>query len=753
MIISALCFVAGILCVQQFSELPGLYWLLMITMAGLVLACLRHWRTVFFIIGLLWAVLFAMQRLDDRLPTTLESIEIPVTGVITDLPDLTKQRSTFDFKITQSPFKLPHKIRLSWYYPDQTIKSGQKWSFVVKLKRPHGSLNPGGFDYEKYLFSQGVGATGYIRTQTKPLLLGRVSGWFSIAVWRQTIADDLTQLLQGNSSLGLIKALTIGDGSDISKTKWDIFRKTGTTHLVVISGSHVGLLAGLAYLWVLKLWARFGYLKWAPQTIAAISAIIVATLYSGLAGFSVPTQRALVMLSVWMLSVILQRNTKPYNTLALSLFAVLAYDPLAVLSVGFWLSYLAVGLIVYVISGRLGKHNTVIEMLKINAATSLGLSPLLLIYFQQISVISPIANFIAVPLISFLSVPLALLGVATMALSPWLAMQLFQITDGSLQILMVFLNTCAQLPMALYTHAQPPFWSLLFTVPAVLILLAPVGMPYRYLSVLLFLPMFASTADKPAAGSIKLTVLDVGQALSIVIQTQQHSLIFDAGSKYSEDSDAGISTLLPFLRYEGINTVDTLMISHADSDHIGGAASLIKGIPVKAVLTTAMRQLQDYQPIKCEAGQTWEWDAVTFRVLAPITELSSENDNACVLQIKTLTTSYLLPSDIEAEAETALMTNYGQALKSDVLIAPHHGSKTSSTPAYLTVVYPKVILISAGYLSKFGHPHPDVTRRYQQQGIEWFNTAEQGALTITEPNDHWQIDAMRTTEGKYWNNK
>ena len=285
-----------------------------------------------------------------------------------------------------------------------------------------------------------------------------------------------------------------------------------------------------------------------------MSALIVATLYSGLAGFSVPTQRALVMLSVWMLSVILQRNTKPYNTLALSLFAVLVYDPLAVLSVGFWLSYLAVGLIVYVISGRLGKHNTVIEMLKINAATSLGLSPLLLIYFQQISVISPIANFIAVPLISFLSVPLALLGVASMALSPWLAMQLFQITDSSLQVLMVFLNTCAQLPMALYTHAQPPFWSLLFTVPAVLILLAPVGMPYRYLSLLLFLPMFASTADKPAAGSIKLTVLDVGQALSIVVQTQQHSLIFDAGSKYSEDSDAGISTLLPFLRYEGINT-------------------------------------------------------------------------------------------------------------------------------------------------------------------------------------------------------
>ena len=745
MIISALCFVAGIICVQQFSELTSFYWLSMITMAGLVLACLRHWRSVFFVVGLLWAVVFAMHRLADRLPTSLESIDIPVTGFITDLPDINKQRSSFDFKITQSSYKIPHKIRLSWYYPDQTIQSGQEWSLVVKLKRPHGSLNPGGYDYEKYLFSQGVGATGYVRTQTKPVLLGRVSSWSSIAVWRQIIADELTRLLEGNTSLGLIKALTIGDGSDISKAEWDTFKKTGTTHLVVISGSHVGLLAGFAYLVVLKLWARAGYLKWAPQTVAALSAMIVAFLYSGLAGFSVPTQRAFVMLSVWMLSVIFQRNTKPFNTLALSLFAVLAYDPLAVLSVGFWLSYLAVGLIVYVISGRLGKHNTILEMLKINAATSLGLSPLLLIYFQQISLISPLANFIAVPVISFISVPLALLGVVSIALSPWLAMQLFQVADFSLQLLMVFLNTCAQLPMATYTHAQPPLGSLLFTVPAVLILLAPLGLPYRYLSFLLFLPMFASTADKPAEGSIKLTVLDVGQALSIVVQTHQHSLIFDAGSKYSAESDAGITTILPFLRYEGINIVDTLMISHADNDHMGGAASLINGVPVKEVFTTAMSQLHDYHPIKCKAGQSWEWDKVTFKVLAPTKELSSENDNACVLQIKTLTTIYLLPSDIEAEAETVLINTYGQALKSDVLIAPHHGSKTSSTAAYLGVVNPKVILISAGYLSKFGHPHPDVTNRYQQQGIDWFNTAEQGALTIT--------DEMRTKEGKYWNNK
>ncbi|MCX7084112.1 MAG: DNA internalization-related competence protein ComEC/Rec2 [Methylococcales bacterium] len=753
MITSALLFVAGIICVQQFSELPSLLWLSLMAISAIIMVILRYWRWVFFIVGLLWAVVFATQRLNDRLSPNLERLEIPVTGIIVDLPDYNSTRTSFDFVVTQAPYALPSKIHLSWYFPTQIIKSGQRWSFVVKLKRPQGSLNPGGYDYEQYLFSRGIGAIGYVRTETQPQLLGRISAWFSIAVWRQAISDAIGELLPNSPSLGLIKALTIGDSSLISKDDWDIFRKTGTTHLVVISGSHVGLIAGLAYFWVLKIWARIGYLKWSPQTVAAIVGIVVAVFYAGLAGFSVPTQRAVVMFSVWMLAIVWQRHSRPFNTLALSLIAVLLYDPIAVLSVGFWLSFLAVSLIVYVIAGRLGSQNSVVEMLKINGATALGLSPVLLLFFQQVSLISPVANFIAVPIISFIAVPLALLGVIAMGISTWLATHMFGLADYSLQALRALLALFAQFSYATYNHSQPPVWSLLFSIPAVLILLAPAGFPYRYLALLLFLPLFANNQPTPKAGSFKLTVLDVGQALAIVIQTAQHSLIFDTGSKYSTESNSGKTIILPFLRHENIVKVDTLMVSHGDNDHIGGADSILQSMPVTEVLTTAIQQLHKYQPIKCAAGQTWVWDNVHFSVLAPQQAFESDNNNACVLLVKTPTLTVLLPSDIEVAAESWLTARYGDDLKADILIAPHHGSKTSSNSYFLSKVKPTVVLISSGHLNQFGHPHSQVTERYKQQSIDWLNTAEQGALSLNEQDGLWSITSTRDTDGKYWNNK
>ena len=753
MVIFAVFFVVGILCVQQFSELPSLFWLGIIACSALVFAGLRYWRVFFFISGLLWAVIFATQRLSERLPSNLESVEMPVTGVIDNLPDFHQKVVHFDFKVTEAVAKLPSKIRLSWYYPDQAIKAGQIWKFTLKLKRPHGSLNPGGFDYERYLFSQAIGATGYIKTSPRPQLLGQVSAWLSIAVWRQTIADAINAQLGANPSLGLIKALTIGDGSGISSAEWDIFRKTGTTHLVVISGSHVGLIAGLAYLLVLKFCTRFVVLSSSPQSIAACAAMLIGCLYAGLAGFSVPTQRAVVMLIVWMLAIIFQRNTKAFNTLAVALFAVLIYEPTSVLSVGFWLSFLAVSLIVYILANRLVKSVYWLEMLKINAATSIGLAPLLLIFFQQISLISPVANFIAVPVISFISVPFALIGVLLLAINPVIAQAFFLVADYSLRFLNIVLAYLADFSYATYNAAQPPLWSLLFSIPAVLLLLAPRGVPYRYMGGFLLIPLFLNPPPRPLQGTVKITVLDVGQALAIVVQTHGHSLIFDTGTKYSADSDSGKSVVIPFLHHENITAVDKLMVSHADNDHIGGAVSILNALPVLEVSTSAMSELQAYHPHKCTAGQAWNWDNVQFSVLGPQREYNSDNNNACVLKITTATATYLLPSDIEAIAEAEITQRYGSELKADILISPHHGSKTSSTTAFLLAVQPKIVLISSGYLNKFKHPHPLVLNRYAQYDIKWFDTAEQGALTSTEYNGKFHIVAMRNTESSYWNNK
>ncbi len=753
MIVSSLSFLAGLLLVQQFSELPGSQWLIVVIVVAVIMAWLRYWWRFFFVLGVLWAIVFAITRLADRLPESLEGIDIPVKGIIADLPEKDERRTSFDFIVTQATQKLPSKLRLSWYYPDRPIKAGQHWAFAVKLKRPHGSLNPGGFDYEQWLFTEGIGATGYVRPSSKPVLLGRDPAWTSIAVWRQNITDRLSQILSDRPNIALIKALAIGDGDGITQNQWDVFRKTGTTHLVVISGSHVGLVAGLVYFLVLKMWAWTGLLAWSPQRVAAVAAMLAAVFYAGLAGFSVPAQRSVIMLAIVMLAIILQRNTRPFNTLVAALFAVLAFDPLAVLSAGFWLSFLAVSVIVYTIAGRLGKTGYFLEVIKINWATSVGLSPLLLFFFQQISLISPLANFIAVPVISLLVVPLSLLAVIVMFGSPLLANKLFILVDSMLQGLWWLLAHLAELPLATISHAQPSVWTLVFAIPGILLLLSPVGIPSRWLSLVMFLPLVFSVSQKPETGDIKMTLLDVGQGLSAVVQTANHWLVYDTGAKFSTESDMGQSVLLPFLRLQGAGKIDKLIISHGDNDHIGGAASLMLGIPTEQVLTSVPQQISNYSPVMCATGQSWIWDKVRFTLLSPQQPFVSENDNSCVLKIQSEQGSVLLTGDIEALAESWLVETYGNNLKANVLIAPHHGSKTSSTSGFLQAIQPEYVLIPAGYRNQFGHPHRDVLLRYEQINAKCFNSADSGAITVSEKVGLWEVQPMRDTESKYWNVK
>lgn len=763
MVVSALSFLAGLLSVQQLPVLPDIQWLIVGGVAACIIAWLRYCRWLFFLVGVLWAIAFAMCRLSDRLPESVEGVDVQVSGVIADLPERDEKRVRFDFIIEDAGTgaatvidpvqQLPGKLRLSWYYPDQPVKAGQHWTFTVKLKRVHGTMNPGGFDYERWLFTEGIGATGYVRPSPKPVLLGSDSSWSNIAVFRQLITDRLSNTLSNSPSLALIKALTIGDGNDITQQQWEVFRKTGTTHLVVISGSHIGLIAGLVYFLVLKLWAWTGWLSQSPQKVAAVSAVLVAVFYSGLAGFSVPTQRSVVMLAVAMTSIILQRNSRPLNTLSIALFAVLIFDPLAVLAAGFWLSFLAVSLIVYAVSGRLGRIKHVWTAIKLHWVTSVGLSPLLLLFFQQVSLIAPLANLIAVPVISLLAVPLSLLAAVVMFVWPMLAGKLFYFVDTVLQSLWWLLVHLAEIPVASINHAPPSYWALLFAVPGVLLLLAPAGMPARWLSVVMFLPLALTDAEQPETGEINMTLLDVGQGLSAVVQTTHHLLVFDTGAKFSEQSDMGQSVLLPYLRSQGVAKIDSLIISHGDNDHIGGAASLMRGMPAEKVLTSVPQQLSGYAPIECAAGQSWSWDEVEFTVLGPKQAFVSENDNSCVLQIRSKHSKVLLTGDIEAAAESWLVDTYGEGLKSDVLVAPHHGSKTSSTAGFLQAVNPGYILIPAGYKNQFGHPHKDILARYRQVDAKWLNSADNGAITVSVQDNALVVQGMRQTESKYWNVK
>lgn len=754
MVFSALSFLAGLLLVQQFSVLPGVEWLLVGGIFAGIIAWLRYWRWLFFLLGAGWAVVFAMLALSDRLTEPLEGIDMPIKGIVAGLPEQDERRVRFDFIITESTQRLPAKLRLSWYNPDQQVKAGQHWSLTVKLKRPHGSLNPGGFDYERWLFIEGIGATGYVRPYPKPVLLGGDQSRRNVDVWRQGITDRLSWELRNSKNLALIKALTIGDGSSISQKQWEVFRKTGTTHLVVISGSHIGLVAGLVYFLVFKLWARTGLLSWSPQKVAALVAMVVAVFYAGLAGFSVPTQRSVVMLAVVMFAIIGQRNVRPFNTLATAMFAVLVFDPPAVLSAGFWLSFLAVGLIVYSVAGRLGKPGYFSGVIKLNWVTSVGLSPLLLLFFQQVSLISPLANLCAVPVISFLAVPLSLLAVMLMSVAPLPASALFFLVDTVLQGLWWLLAWLAELPLATINHAQPSIQALFFAIPGILIMLAPSGIPARWLGLVMFLPLVFTDAKKPETGDINLTLLDVGQGLSVVVQTANHNLVYDAGARFSAESDSGQSVLLPFLYRQGVEKIDRLIISHGDNDHIGGAESLLRGIPVGKVLTSVPQQLSAYSPVICAAGQSWMWDEVTFTVLSPPQAwFDSENDNSCVLKIQSAYGAVLLTGDIEATAEFRLVETGRENLQARVLVAPHHGSKTSSTAAFLQAVQPELILIPAGYRNPFGHPHRDVLARYRDIKAKWINSADSGAIQVNLRKNALEVETMRDREGKYFNDK
>lgn len=749
--LSALLFLSGNVLVQQFSVLPAGYCLLLVMLSAGLLIKLKQFRVAFVPLGFVWATLTAHQYLAQRLPAELEGLELTVAGVVADLPKADTNRCRFDFKLEDGPPGVPELVRLSWYHSEQCVKAGQHWRFKVKLKRVHSVYNPGGLDYERVLFAEGIGATGYIRDSAAAVLLSQ-AGWWSLDALRQTIADRLASQWPAQPQItAMLKALTIGDGSGISAADWEVFRKTGTIHLMVISGSHIGLIAGLIYFSALKLWAWSGRLQPSPPKFAAVTALLGALGYALLAGFSIPVQRAFIMLSVAFLAIISQRNTRPMQVLAMALMAVLLAEPLAVLAPGFWLSFIAVFIIIYLTAGRMAWNKPWLAALKLNCLTSLAMTPLLLTITPQISLIAPLVNMVAVPLVSLLIVPLSLLTIISLYILPFLAEWLCFIDQCLIKVMMQLLTSLAHWPYATVVMAQPPLGYLVLALLGAALLLAPPALPGRRLGWVLTIPALCFVPDKPHYGAVHFTLLDVGQGLASVVRTANHTLVYDTGAKFSSAGDSGKTVILPFLWQQGIGSIDTLVVSHGDNDHIGGAESLLEAVAVSRTLTSVPENLGgQFKPQKCQAGQSWIWDGVAFNMLSPETSLGSENNDSCVLKITTPKSALLLTGDIETLAESRLVEKYGAKLQSDVLIAPHHGSKTSSGMAFLHAVKPKLVLIPAGYRNPFGHPHASVLKRYKSIGAQWKTSAEGGAINVQLGPDHALVETYRETQRKYW---
>lgn len=749
MVRTAIAFLLGCLLISQLSSLPSTAFWLGLSCILFLTVFFRRWIISTFILALCFSAWQANDRLNNRLIASHIGADLTVTGNIQSIPQQQLNRLRFDFQPDPNRHAIPTHIRLNWYFPpDRVPAAGEKWQLTVRLKPPHGMANPGSFDYEGWLFQHNIGATGFVRDTPKNQRITEAPFW-TLHRWRQSIATKWEMLLGDSPNLPLIQGLTVGLRDNLHAEHWSVLRDTGTSHLLAISGLHIGLAAGLGFFIFRWLWSlRSGNLQVLPAiSVGAVGGILMAWFYALLAGMSIPSQRAVIMISIFMLALLFRRNALSYQLLAGSLICVLLIDPFSVLSAGLWLSFMAVVIILYVSQNR---HPAPRWMwAKIHVLIALALSPFLLLFFSQTSLIAPVANIIAVPLVSFLVVPLLLIAVILLAVSESWASYPLLIADWLLTQLWSGLAFLAGLPAATWQTAVIPWPLILCALLGITMLLAPRGLPAKSLGLFLLLPAITFSPARPGEGDYWFTLLDVGQGLASVVQTQSHTLVFDSGPKFGE-FDTGQSVVVPFLQKQGIQKLDALIISHGDNDHIGGADSILAALPVATRLTSKPELLNG--AAACFSGQTWVWDGVLFEMLYPFSHSQgSANDMSCVLKVTGIGGSILLTGDIERGAEFSLLRQQRDKLAADILQAPHHGSQSSSTEAFINAVNPQYALFATGHLNRYQFPAKVVVERYEKREITTFNTADSGALLFTiEADKPIQLKRWRQQARRLW---
>lgn len=859
----AFSFLSGILIVQQQSSLPVLSWL---AIGLLVIVAIKPFRKRIsnscllvlvsgLAFGFAWALGHAHWMMSQRLLPQYEGVDLVIEGQVISLPvsplktssakqyGFGQQRVRFDFSPTKirlagnlpqniALVQFPKRIRLSWYKPMAIVEAGQFWRFTVRLKRPYGLMNPGGFDYESWLFQKRIQAKGSIRNNDKnQLIIRNTSSSFTYTFMlelRQLILKTLTDKLEIGEHSAFIRHVTqsliLGYRGGLDASQWQTFQRTGTTHLMAISGLHIGLVAALIYALAGFLWRHSGRLTGqgcqflpAPQ-FAAIAALLAAVLYAILAGFTIPTQRALVMLSVAMLHIVFKRTPLPASkTIAVALVLVLLLDPLAVLAQGFWLSFMAVSLIIYLTrhtnsrqSFTEDKSDTIDELVldkkvdeqsfirrlvekfifsilnfgRIQWILTIAMFPMVLYFYQSSSLVSPIANFVAIPVISLAVVPLMFVATLFLFINISIANFLFSVVDFVYSLLWQFLESLAGWQYATVEFSIGSLWGMLACYLAIVLWLCIKGTPMRWLALVLILPVFFYSTVTLKQGEAIVTVLDVGQGLSTIVQTKLHTLVFDTGPRYSQNFDTGRAVVIPYLRKIGRSNIDTLILSHGDNDHIGGFNSIASMLPIKHVLTSIpgspvfdsliYNSLIDdsglynsfrnkSQPLKkpqvsmCHLGQKWQYDGVEFAIVSPLERIHAENghdenNQSCVLKVTTQFGRVLISGDIERETESYLYHSMPEKLAAEILVIPHHGSNTSSLEGFIKAVAPQYAVFTVGYKNRYRLPNSKVIRRYQQLSqAKLLKSNETGALIFKLQQDSaLQPHAYRQQAKRYW---
>ncbi|MGG2397209.1 DNA internalization-related competence protein ComEC/Rec2 [Pseudomonas sp. SH1-B] len=731
----------GLLTLRFLPSLPPGWLLLVAACCGLALLFSRLFPLGFFLLGLAWACCSTQWALDDRLAVELDGRTLWLEGRIVGLPEVADGVVRFQLQDAHSRrAELPKRLRLAWY-GGPPLHAGERWRLAVNLKRPHGLVNPQSFDYEAWLLVQRIGATGTIKAGER---LEAASG---VASWRDALRQRLLAVPAWGREGG-VAALVLGDGSGLTAQDWRLLQHTGTVHLMVISGQHIALLSGFLY-GLVALLARFGAWprRWPWLPCACALALSGALLYGWLAGFEVPVRRACVMVALVLLWRLRFRHLGPGWPLLSAMLVVLLLEPLASLQPGFWLSFSAVAILALVFAGRLGVWGWWRGLTRAQWTMALGLLPMMLILGLPVSNSGPLANLFAVPWVGLVVVPLALLGTLLLPV-PWLGESLLWLAGGALHLLFELLGMIASWLPA-WLPSELPLWAWALAALGALLLLLPTGVPLRLPGVALLLPALLLPAQHLEEGRAEVWVLDVGQGLSVLVRTREHSLLYDAGPRFG-DFDTGERIVLPSLRALNLRRLDVMLLSHADNDHAGGAAAIHSAMPVARVISGEPQRLERALAAEtCNSGQSWQWNGVMFR-LWQWQEAGSGNPSSCVLQVDAAGERLLLTGDIDAQAEMALLQS-DFPVASHWLLAPHHGSRSSSTQAFIDGVGAQHVLITRSRHNAFGHPHPQVLARYQAAGIEVHDTANTGALHLRL--GEWRAPRGLRSEARFWREK
>ena len=804
----------GTVFVQQLAVLPDFSCLLFCLLATMVVYLLHRHLPVatypfslkkyltlslsfilLFFISIIYSSYYSANHLEHRFNSSFVGEDILLTGRVASIPIKSSKVQRFEFDVYSAKLstrdgntrvllneKFPKKVRLSWYY-GKRINADEQWQIVVRLKPPHGFMNPGGFDYEGWLFQQGIDATGYIRQSTDNRLLAAASA-YSVNHIRQMLSNSIDEIQKSRdeagtnanqSSLALVKALSIGDKSLISVAQWEVLKNTGTSHLMAISGLHIGLAAFFAYVVVRRLSPVYIMKRVPAQHVAIVMGMVVALLYALIAGFSIPTQRAIIMLFVLSSMLLIRRNHRPIDALGLAAIVVLLIDPLAVLSAGFWFSFSAVAVIFISVSNMMaatdmdysawGKAFIVIKQwLRLQLLISLFLFPLSLYMFQQASIVSPVANLLLIPYVSFLVVPVVLVAIASSFISPVFSEMLFSFAASLLDFIWPLLTYLSKLPFAYWVKGDVTVSALLIVTLSLLVIyyskhvqVKSVRWSLRIVSLLSFVLLFMPDDSDINTAEYHLTVLDVGQGSAAVIRTQNHLLVFDTGARFSDKMNAGASAVVPYLRSLGEDELSKLIISHGDNDHIGGAQAVINAYPGAELIGQDIESLVSDNKLACHNQMRWQWDDVDFEFLSPAFEgavtLQSKksNNRSCVLKVSSIYGSVLLTGDIEKRIETALVENYAEKLNADILLVPHHGSNTSSSRDFLQRVNPEYSIISVGYKNRYKLPSSKVIARYAALDLALLRTDKSGAITVKiSDSEGISVTKYRNEFKRYW---